>query len=100
MEMKKIKVKMKKPIYLEMSILDISNTLMYEFWYYNIKPKYKDRGKLCYIDTDSFVIHIKTKYFYKDIADDVEKWFDTSNYEEDDKRPLPIGKNKKRNRYF
>ena len=95
MEMKKIKVKMNKPIYLEMSILDISKTLMYEFWYYNIKPKYKDRGKLCYIDTDSFVIHIKTKYFYKDIADDVEKWFDTSNYEEDDKRPLPIGKNKK-----
>ena len=49
----------------------------------------------CYMDTDSFVIHIKTEDFYKDIADDVEKWFDTSNYEEDDKRQLPMGKNKK-----
>ena len=47
------------------------------------------------MDTDSFGIHIKTEDFYKDIANDVEKWFDTSNYEDDDKRPLPIGKNKK-----
>ena len=52
-------------------------------------------AKLCYMDTDSFGIHIKTEDFYKDIANDVEKWFDTSNYEDDDKRPLPIGKNKK-----
>ena len=49
--MKKIKVKMNKPIYLGMSILDISKTLMYEFWYDHIKPKYQDRAKLCYIDT-------------------------------------------------
>ena len=47
------------------------------------------------MDTDSFVIHIKTEDFYKDIANDIEKWFDTSNYDEDEKRPLPIGKNKK-----
>ena len=78
-----------------MSILDISKTFTYKFWYYYIKPKYKDRAKLCYIDTDSFIIHIKTHDFYKGIADDVEKQFDTSNYEEDDKRPLTIGKNKK-----
>ena len=45
--------------------------------------------------TDSFVIHIKTEDFYKDIANDVEKWFDTSNYDENDERPLPISKNKK-----
>ena len=94
-EMKKTKVKMNKPIYLGMSILDISKTLMYEFWYDYIKPKYQDRAKLCYMDTDSFVIHIKTEDFYEDIANDVEKWFDTSNYDENDKRPLPIGKNKK-----
>ena len=68
---------------------------MYEFWYDYIKPKYGDRAKLCYTDTDSFVIYIKTEDFYKDIANDVEKWFDTSNYDENDKRPLPIGKNKK-----
>ena len=94
-EMKKTEVKMNKPVYLGMSILYISKTLMYEFWYDYIKPKYQERAKLCYMDTDSFVIHIETEYFYEDIAGDVEKWFDTSNYEENDKRPLPIGKNKK-----
>ena len=92
-EMKKTKVKMNKPIYLGMSILDISKTLMYEFWYDYIKPKYQDKAKLCYMDTDSFVIHIKTEDFHEDIANDVEEWFDTSNY--DNNRPLPIGKNKK-----
>ena len=68
---------------------------MYEFWYDFIKPKYQDRAKLPYMDTDSFAIHIKTKDFYEDIVNDIEKWFDTSNYNEDDKRPLPIGMNKK-----
>ena len=60
-EMKKTKVKMNKPVYLGMSILDISKTLMYEFWYDYIKPKYQDRAKLCYMDIDSFVIHIKAE---------------------------------------
>ena len=78
-----------------MSILDISKTLTYEFWYRYVKPKYQDNAKLCYMDTDSFIIRIKTEDFYKDITDDVKKWFDLSNYDEDDKRPLPIGKNKK-----
>ena len=78
-EMKKTKVKMNKPIYLGMSILDISKTLMYEFWYDYIKPKYQDRAKLCYMDTDGFITHIKTEDFCKEIANNVEKWFDTSN---------------------
>ena len=60
-----------------------------------LKPKYEDTAKLCYTDTDSFIIHLIIEDFYKDIADDVERWFDTSNYDENDKRPLPIGKNKK-----
>ena len=94
-EMKKTKVKMNKPVYLGMSILDISKTLMYKFWYDYIQPKYKDRVKLCYLDTDSFIIHIKTEDFYEDIADDFEKWFDTLNYSNDDNRLLPIGRNKK-----
>ena len=84
-----------KPLYLGMSILDISKTLMYEFWYDYIKPNYGDRAKLCYTDTDSFIIYIKTEDFFEDISNDVERWFDTSNYDENDKRPLPIGKNKK-----
>ena len=94
-EMKKTRVKMIKPLYLGMSILDISKTLMYEFWYDYIKPKYKDKAKLCYTDTDSFVINIFTEDFFEDINNDVERWFDTSNYDKNDKRPLPIGKNKK-----
>ena len=92
-EMKKTKVQMNKPIYLGLSILEISKTLMYEFWYDYLKLKYGDNVKLCYMDADSFIVHIKTEDFYKDIADDVGKRFDTSNYEIN--RPLPTGKNKK-----
>ena len=84
-----------KPLYLGMSILHISKTLVYECWYDYIGPKYGDKAKLCYTDTDSFNINIKTKDFFKDISNDVEKWFDTSNYNKNDKRPLPIGMNKK-----
>ena len=94
-EMKKTKVKMNKPVYLGMSILDISKTLMYEFWYDYVKPKYKDKAKLCYMDTDSFVLNIFTEDFFEDINNDVERWFDTSNYDCNDKRPLPMGMNKK-----
>ena len=89
---------MNKPVYLGISILEISKTLMYEFWYDYIKPKYQNNAKLCYMDTDSFIIYIKTEYFYEDIADDVEKRFDTSNYEcisVECNRPLSTGKNKK-----
>ena len=68
---------------------------MYEFWYNYIRPKYGDKAKLCYTDTDSFIICIKTEDFFEDISNDVEKWFDTSNYNKKDKIPLPIGKNKK-----
>ena len=94
--MKKTKVIMNKPVYLDMSILDISKTFMYEFWYDYIKPQYGDSAKLCYMDTDSVVIHIITEDFYKGIDSDVERWFDTSNYDENktDRRPLPIVKNK------
>ena len=91
--MKKTKVKMNKPIYLGLSILEIRKILMYEFWYDYMKPKYKDNVRLGYMDTDSFVMHIKTNDFYKDIAGDVKNRFDTSNYEAN--RPLPTGKNKK-----
>ena len=87
-EMKKTKVKMNKPIYLGLSILKI-----YEFWYDYMKPKYNDNVRLCYMDTDSFIMNIKTNDFYKDVANDVENRFDTSNYEVN--RPLPTGKNKK-----
>ena len=91
--MKKTKVKMNKPVYLDLSILKISKTLMYKFWYDYIKPKYNNNVKLYYMDTDSCIMHIKTEDFYKDIANDVKKRFDISNYEV--KRPLATGKNKK-----
>ena len=93
--MKETKVKMNKPVYLGMSILDISKMLMYEFWYDYVKPKYKDKAKLCYMDTNSFVIHIFTEDLFEDINNDVERWFDTSNYDKNDKRPLSISMNKK-----
>ena len=70
-EMEKVKVKMNKPVYLGLS------KLMHEFWYDYIKPKYRQNAKLCYTDTNSFIIHIKTKDVYEDIADDVGKRFDT-----------------------
>ena len=92
-ETKKTKIKMNKSIYLGLSILEISNILMYEFWYDYMTPKYANNVKLCYTDTDSFIINIKTNDFYEDIASDVENRFDTSNYEVN--RPLPMGKNKK-----
>ena len=93
-KMKKVKVKMNKPVYLGLSILEISKTQMYEFWYDYMKPKYCDNVRLCYMDTDSFILHVKTEGFCKGIADDVEKRFDTSNYEVN--RPLPTEKNKKK----
>ena len=67
-EMKKTKVKMSKPIYLRLSILEISKMLMYEFWYDYMKPKHNDNVRLCYMDTDNFVMHIKKNDFYKDIS--------------------------------
>ena len=95
MEMKKTEVKMNKPIYLGQAVLDITKTLMFEFWYDYLKPMYDDKIRLCYIDTDIFIMHIKTDDFYKDISADVDKWFDTSNFNKNDNRPLEIGKNKK-----
>ena len=92
-EMKIVEVKLNKPIYLGLSILEISKIIIYEFWYDYMKRKYGDMVKLCYTDTDSLVMTIKTKDFYKDVAQDVQERFDTSNYSVD--RPLPKGKNKK-----
>ena len=93
-EMGKMKVVMNKLVYLGQVILDLSKIVMYEFHYdYMMVPKYGDRLKLCYMDPDSLVYHIKTEDFYADIADDVQTRFDTSGYIPD--RPLPVGLNKK-----
>ena len=78
--MKKTVIRANKRIYLELAILALSKIRMYEYWYDDMKPKYRYRIRLCYMDTDSFILHIKTEDFYKDIADDVEKNYDTSNY--------------------
>ena len=94
-EMGKIKVVMNKPVYLGQAILNLSKIVMYEFHYDYMKPKYGENLNLCYMDTDSFVYHIKTEDFYKDIAEDVKERFDTSEYSMEDARPLPIGLNKK-----
>ena len=64
---------------------------MYEFWYYYLKPKYDENAQLCYMDTDRFIVHVKADDIFKEIVEDVETRFDTSNYELD--RLLPKGKN-------
>ena len=76
-------------------ILDLSKTLMYEFHYDYMRPKYGSKVNLCYMDTDSFVYEIETEGFYRDIAKDVKKRLDTSEYSKNDNRLLPIGENEK-----
>ena len=93
--MGKIKVVMNKLVYLGQAILDLSKNVMYEFHYDYMKPKYGENLKLCYMDTDSLVYHIKTEDFYEDIADDVKSRFDMSGYDKKDARPLSIELNKK-----
>ena len=92
-EIGKIKVVMKKPDHLGPAILDLSKIVMHEFHYDYVIPKYGDRLKLCYMDMESLVYHIKTEDFYADIADDVQTRFNTSGYIPD--RPLPVGLNRK-----
>ena len=94
MEMKKTEVKINKPIYFGQAVLDLSKILMFEFWYGYLKPMYGDKIRLCYTDTDSFIMHIKTDDFYKDISANVDKWFDTSNFNKNDNKTLEIGQNK------
>ena len=94
-EMGKREITMNKPVYLRQTILDLSKTLLYEFHYSYRRSKYGSKFKLYYMDTDRFVYEIENEDFYRDIANDVEKRFDTSGYSKDDNRPLPIGENKK-----
>ena len=94
MEMKKTKIKMNVPIYTGFTVLEVSKRVMWKFFYGYLKLKYGDQIELCHTDTDSFILYIKTEDVYEDIAADIEKWFDTSNYKID--RPLlTTNKNKK-----
>ena len=93
--MKENQVIKNKLVYLGLSILDISKIEMYELWYDYLKRRYDDKAELCYMDTDSFRIHIKKEDVYKDILEDVETRFDTSNYNVN--RPLPM---RKKNTWF
>ena len=80
-ELRKTQILINKPVYLGLSVLDLSKTVKYEFWYDYVKPKYGENAKLCDMDTDSFIYHVKTGAIYKNIAKNVEKRFDTSNFE-------------------
>ena len=93
--MKKVKVVLNKPVYLGTCILDLSNTLMYEFYYGYIKDKYGQKATLLFIDTDSLLYEIETEDFYTDINSDIEKQFDTSEYCKDHPSGIETGINKK-----
>ena len=93
--MKKTSLTMNKPVYLGMSILDLSKTVMFDFHYKYIKPKYGKQAKLLFTDTDSFLYEIQTEDFYKDISGDVKDRFDTSDYPEGHPSGIPTGVNKK-----
>ena len=93
--MKKTSLTMNKPVYLGMSILDLSKTLMFDFHYKYIIPKYGNKAKLLFTDTDSFLYEIQTEDFYKDISGDVKDRFDTSDYPEGHPSGIPTGVNKK-----
>ena len=84
---------MNRPVNLGLSILELSKIVMHEFWYDYVKPKYKEKAKLCYVDTDSFIVYIKTEDIYAGIAKDVKTRFDTSNYRLE--RRLPNGTNER-----
>ena len=70
---------MNKPVCFGLSILELSRILIYEFWYDCVKLKYGEKIKLPYMETDSFIVNIKTDNIHKDIIEDVETIFDTSN---------------------
>ena len=93
--LKKTSLTMNKPVYLGMCILDLSKTIMYDFHYNYIKPKYGDKAKLLITDTDSLMYEIETDDFYKDISEDVKVRFDTSDYPENHPSGIPTGINKK-----
>ena len=93
--LKKTSLTMDKPVYLGMCILDLSKTIMYDFHYNYIKPKYGAKAKLLFTDTDSLMYEIETEDFYKDISEDVKDRFDTSDYPENHPSGIPTGINKK-----
>ena len=93
--MKKTSLIMNKPVYLGMCILELSKTVMFDFHYKYMKPKYGNNAKLLFTDTDSFLYEIQTEDFYKDISGDVRDRFDTSEYPENHPSGIPTGINKK-----
>ena len=93
--MKKTSLTMNKPVYLGMCILDLSKTIMYDFHYNYIKPKYGNKAKLLFTDTDSLMYEIETEDFFKDISEDVKDRFNTSDYPENHPSGIPTGINKK-----
>ena len=92
------KVWMNKPVYVGMSILDLSKTLMFSFQYGYVKKKW-EKAEVLYSDTDSLVLNIETDDFFRDISGDVAKWFDTNDYAKDHPavlEGLPIVKENKK----
>ena len=93
-EIEKTQILMNKPGYFGLSILELSKIVMYEFWYDYVKPKHGEKAKLCYMNTDSFIVYIKPEDINAEFVKVAKTTFETSNYERN--KPLPKGKNKKK----
>ena len=89
---RKTKVELCKPVYVGMSVLDLSKHLMYSFFYTTLKPRYAERVKLLYTDTDSLILEFQTEDLYEDMDEMLDE-YDTSNYSQD--HPLYCTANKK-----
>ena len=94
-QMKKTKPYFNKPVYLGMSILDLSKSLMYDFHYNYIKTKYGDKAKILFTGTNSLAYEIRTNDFHKDINPDIERRFDTSDYPTNHPSGIKTGLNSK-----
>jgi hypothetical protein len=85
LHMNRMQVKYNKPIYAGFCVLEMSKWRMFKFVYEYLKPKRSDKVEIIQTDTDGFMLYVKTKDFYEDIKPDIETWFDTSNFSNDNK---------------
>jgi hypothetical protein len=85
LHMNRMQVKYNKPIYAGLSVLEMSKWRMSKFMYEYLKPKWGDKVKVIQTDTDGLMLHIKTEDFYEEIKGNIDEWFDTSNFSDENR---------------